>query len=220
MTYTVRAVLLFAAAAVVVAGCARSVDGSPATGAVAGPATTSATTPAVTTAPKTTSATTPAVTTAPKTTTTSAPPSTTTTTTSAPAPADPQAFAGTAAGSYYFTTPSTKFHCAILTGGDLPTAGCHGPMPASAPKVPGAGASGTPVTPNAIEVTGGRPGHFASAGDPRFYPLDGSAAPALPYGRALQVNDLTCVVDEAAGVTCRSEAGHGFTLSDSAFRVW
>ncbi|QYB05885.1 hypothetical protein I1A62_16180 [Rhodococcus sp. USK10] len=202
MTYTVRAVLLFAAAAVVVAGCARSVDGSPETGAVAGPATTSATTPAVTTAPKTT--------------TTTAPRSTT----SAPAPADPQAFAGTAAGSYYFTTPSTKFHCAILTGGDLPTAGCHGPMPASAPKVPGAGASGTPVTPNAIEVTGGRPGHFASAGDPRFYPLDGSAAPALSYGRALQVNDLTCVVDEAAGVTCRSEAGHGFTLSDSAFRVW
>ncbi|MEN0136758.1 MAG: hypothetical protein AAGC80_16525, partial [Rhodococcus sp. (in: high G+C Gram-positive bacteria)] len=142
------------------------------------------------------------------------------TTTTTPAPADPQAFAGSAAGSYYFTTPSTKFHCAILTGGDLPTAGCHGPMPASAPKVPGAGASGTAVTPNAIEVTGGRPGQFASAGDPRFYPLDGSAAPALSYGRALQVNDLTCLVDEAAGVTCRSEAGHGFTLSDSAFRVW
>ncbi|MDF3304261.1 hypothetical protein P3H15_04435 [Rhodococcus sp. T2V] len=206
MTYTVRAVLLFAAVAMVagVAGCARSVDGSPETGAVAGPATTSATSSAVTTAPKTT--------------TTTAPRSTTTTAT--PAPADPQAFAGTAAGSYYFTTPSTKFHCAILTGGDLPTAGCHGPMPASAPKVPGAGASGTAVTPNAIEVTGGRPGQFASAGDPRFYPLDGSAAPALSYGRALQVNDLTCLVDEAAGVTCRSEAGHGFTLSDSAFRVW
>ncbi|MGW4336295.1 hypothetical protein ACWEK5_26300 [Rhodococcus koreensis] len=209
MTYTVRAVLLFAAVAMVagVAGCARSVDGSPETGAVAGPATTSATSSAVTTAPKTTT-----------TTTTTAPRSTATTTT--PAPADPQAFAGTAAGSYYFTTPSTKFHCAILTGGDLPTAGCHGPMPASAPKVPGAGASGTAVTPNAIEVTGGRPGQFASAGDPRFYPLDGSAAPALSYGRALQVNDLTCLVDEAAGVTCRSEAGHGFTLSDSAFRVW
>ncbi|MGV9864196.1 hypothetical protein [Rhodococcus koreensis] len=207
MTYTVRAVLLFAAVAMVagVAGCARSVDGSPETGAVAGPATTSATSSAVTTAPKTT-------------TTTTAPRSTTTTTT--PTPADPQAFAGTAAGSYYFTTPSTKFHCAILTGGDLPTAGCHGPMPASAPKVPGAGASGTAVTPNAIEVTGGRPGQFASAGDPRFYPLDGSAAPALSYGRALQVNDLTCLVDEAAGVTCRSEADHGFTLSDSAFRVW
>ncbi|MFE7418839.1 hypothetical protein [Rhodococcus sp. NPDC057529] len=208
MTYTVRAVLLFAAVAMAagVAGCARSVDGSPETGAGAGPATTSA----VTTAPKTTTAT--------PSSTTMAPRSTTTTTT--PAPADPQAFAGAAAGSYYFTTPSTKFHCAILTGGDLPTAGCHGPMPASAPKVPGAGASGTPVTPNAIEVTGGRPGQFASAGDPRFYPLDGSAAPALSYGRALQVNDLTCLVDESAGVTCRSEAGHGFTLSDSAFRVW
>ena len=220
MTYTVRAVLLFAAVAMVagVAGCARSVDGSPETGAVAGPATTSATTSAVTTAPKTTTTTTTRSTTG--TTTASAPPSTTKTTTSTPAPADPQAFAGTAAGSYYFTTPSTKFHCAILTGGDLPTAGCHGPMPASAPKVPGAGASGTAVTPNAIEVTGGRPGQFASAGDPRFYPLDGSAAPALSYGRALQVNDLTCLVDEAAGVTCRSDAGHGFTLSDSAFRVW
>ncbi|RZK96332.1 MAG: hypothetical protein EOP30_00585 [Rhodococcus sp. (in: high G+C Gram-positive bacteria)] len=93
-------------------------------------------------------------------------------------------------------------------------------MPASAPKVPGAGASGTAVTPNAIEVTGARPGQFASAGDPRYYPLDGSAAPALPYDSALQVNDLTCLVDEKSGVTCRSEAGHGFTLSDSAFRVW
>ncbi|WP_179220178.1 hypothetical protein [Rhodococcus sp. NCIMB 12038] len=217
MTDTVRAVLLFAAAVVVVAGCARSVDGSPETGAVAGPATTSA----VTSAPKTTTTTAPRSTTSSSSTTTStSATATATTTTSTPAPADPQAFAGTAAGSYYFTTPSTKFHCAILTGGDLPTAGCHGPMPASAPKVPGAGASGTAVTPNAIEVTGGRPGQFASAGDPRFYPLDGSAAPALSYGLPLQVNDLTCVVDEAAGVSCRSEAGHGFTLSDSAFRVW
>ncbi|MFD9661786.1 hypothetical protein ACFWAY_09150 [Rhodococcus sp. NPDC059968] len=206
MTFTVRAVLLFATA-LVVAGCGRSVDGSPETGAVAGPATT----PSVTTAPKTTT-TTPTSTTSPTT--------RTTTTTNTPAQANPQTFAGTAEGSYYFTTPSTKFHCAILTGGDVPTAGCHGPMPASAPKVPGSGASGTPVTPNAIEVTGGRPGEFASAGDPRYYPLDGSAAPALSYGTALQVNDLTCLVDETSGVSCRSDAGHGFTLSDSAFRVW
>ncbi|MFC9554693.1 hypothetical protein ACFTWF_28065 [Rhodococcus sp. NPDC056960] len=212
MTSTVRAVLLFASL-LLVAGCGRSVDGSPETGAVAGPATTpTVTTPSVTTAPRTTT------TTPPRTTSTS--PTTTTTTTTSPAQADPKAFAGTAAGSYYFTTPSTKFHCGILTGGDLPTAGCHGPMPASAPKVPGAGASGTAVTPNAIEVTGARPGQFASAGDPRYYPLDGSAAPALPYATALQVNDLTCLVDEKSGVTCHSEAGHGFTLSDSAFRVW
>lgn len=101
----------------------------PETGAVAGPATT----PTVTTAPKTTTSrttTTTTTSTSPITTTT------TTTTTNTPAEANPQTFAGTAAGSYYFTTPSTKFHCAILTGGDLPTAGCHGPMPASAPKVP------------------------------------------------------------------------------------
>ena len=212
MTFTVRAVLLFATA-LVVAGCGRSVDGSPETGAVAGPATT----PTVTTAPKTTTTATTSTTTSTSPTTTT---TTTTTTASTPAEANPQTFAGTAAGSYYFTTPSTKFHCAILTGGDLPTAGCHGPMPASAPKVPGAGASGTPVTPNAIEVTGGRLGQFASAGDPRYYPLDGSAAPALSYGTALQVNDLTCLVDETSGVTCRSDAGHGFTLSDSVFRVW
>ena len=208
MTFTVRAVLLFATA-LVVAGCGRSVDGSPETGAVAGPATT----PAVTTAPKTTTTTT-------RTTTTTTTSPTTTTTTTTPAQANPQTFAGTAAGSYYFTTPSTKFHCAILTGGDVPTAGCHGPMPASAPKVPGAGASGSLVTPNAIEVAGSRPGQFASAGDPRYYPLDRSAAPALSYGTALEVNDLTCLVDETSGVTCRSDAGHGFTLSDSAFRVW
>ena len=114
MTYTVRAVILFATA-LVVAGCGRSVDGSPETGAVAGPATT----PAVTTAPKTTTSTTSTT----RTTSTSPITTTTTTTTNTPAEANPQTFAGTAAGSYYFTTPSTKFHCAILTGGDLPTAG-------------------------------------------------------------------------------------------------
>ncbi|MEN0136757.1 MAG: hypothetical protein AAGC80_16520, partial [Rhodococcus sp. (in: high G+C Gram-positive bacteria)] len=64
MTPRVRAVFLFATV-LLVAGCGRAVDGSPETGAVAGPATTSA----VTTAPRTTSTTPPRTTTSATTTT-------------------------------------------------------------------------------------------------------------------------------------------------------
>lgn len=93
-------------------------------------------------------------------------------------------------------------------------------MPPTAPRVPGSGAPDLLVAPNAIEVTGSGVGQFVSAGDPRYYPLDGSSSAALPYGSTLEVNDLTCRVDEKTGVTCESDAGHGFTVSDTAFKVW
>ncbi|MHA4851182.1 hypothetical protein L1080_016765 [Rhodococcus sp. MSC1_016] len=213
MSLSVRAVLLLTTA-LLMTGCAGSVSGSADTAAA--PSTTfSATTPLK----KTTST--------PPTSMRSAAPSTPSVVPSAGTSAptrtrevDPQRYAGTAAGSFYFTTPSTKFHCAILTGGDLPTAGCHGQMPESAPKVPGSGAPDIRVPPNAVEVTGSRSGQFISAGDPRYYPLGGSPATVLPYGRSLRVNDLTCHVEETTGVTCTSDVGHGFTLSDSMFRMW
>ncbi|MCQ4120718.1 hypothetical protein [Rhodococcus tibetensis] len=213
MSLSVRTVLLLATA-LLMTGCAGSVSGSADTAAA--PSTTFSLTP-----PSWTNSATPSAST--RSTTPSSPSVLPTAATSAPArtrEADPQQYAGTTAGSFYFTTPSTKFHCAILTGGDLPTAGCHGPMPESAPKVPGSGAPDVRVPPNAIEVTGSRSGQFVSAGDPRYYPLGGSPATTLPYGRSLHVNDLSCLVEESTGVTCTSDAGHGFTLSDTKFRVW
>ncbi|TQF65847.1 hypothetical protein FK531_20630 [Rhodococcus spelaei] len=98
-----------------------------------------------------------------------------------------------------------------------PVAGCHGAFPPNAPRVPGSGAPGA-VAPNSIRVTGGRPGEFFSSGDPAFHRFDG-AARVLPYRSALRVQGFTCTIDEHSGVTCEN-AGHGFTVSDNAFRLW
>lgn len=120
-------------------------------------------------------------------------------------------------GSYYFTSPSSKFECAVITAPD-PVAGCHGKFPADAPEVERSGGSGN-VPPNAIRVGTSGPGRFASTGDPAFHRFDGPAK-VLPYGSPLRVQGFTCTVEEQSGVTCTSAAGHGFTVSDSAYRLW
>ncbi|MGW0177271.1 hypothetical protein ACWDUM_25900 [Rhodococcus sp. NPDC003322] len=177
----------------VVGGCAHSVDGSaaPTTQQVTATTTTSA-------APRTTTRTQP------------------TTTSTAPA-AQVAEYMGGASGSYYFTSPSSKFECAVVTAPN-PVAGCHGKLPATAPQVPAPGGPGT-MAPNAIRVTAAGPGEFAATGDPAFHRFDGTAK-ALPYGSALRVQGFTCTVDEHTGVTCASAAGHGFTVSDAAYRLW
>ncbi len=153
-------------------------------------------------------------------TTTSAPstPKTTTTTTTPPAKVAPSDYAGEVSGVYYFTTASEKFECAIVTAATI-VAGCHGSFPDSAPKVPGSGAPETKVKPNAIEVPANGPGHFVSVGDPQFHRFEGTTK-VLPYGAPLNVGGFTCSVDESKGVTCASAAGHGFTVSDTAYQVW
>ena len=143
---------------------------------------------------------------------------TTTAVTTTPAPAAQVAeYMGADNGSYYFTSPSTKFECAVVTAPN-PVAGCHGALPANAPTVPAAGGAGR-VAPNAIRVTDSGAGEFASTGDPAFHRFD-APAKALPYGSPLRVQGFTCTVDERTGVTCASSAGHGFTVSDSAYRLW
>ncbi|MCJ0894833.1 hypothetical protein [Rhodococcus sp. ARC_M5] len=162
---------------------------------------------------------------------TSAAPSTTatgtrTSTTAAPsspaaAQAKPQDYAGKAPGWYYFSSPSGKFECGIAIL-ESSIAGCHGPLPESAPEVPGSGASGTAVKPNSVQLIAGSPAKFESLGDPKFHRFDGPAA-ALPYGEMLTVagsgstNGLRCTVDEQTGVTCTDQVGHGFTVSDEDF---
>ncbi|MFF0818417.1 hypothetical protein ACFYVR_25210 [Rhodococcus sp. NPDC003318] len=174
--------------------CSSSVDGN------AGPAPVPATqTPATTAQPSPTTRTTTAV-----------------TTTAAPA-AQAAEYMGNENGSYYFTSPSGKFECAVVTA-PAPVAGCHGQFPSDAPAVPTAGGSGT-ASANAIRVTAGKAGEFFNAGDPAFHRFDGPAK-ALPYGSPLRVQGFTCTVDQGSGVTCESGTGHGFTVSDSAYRLW
>ncbi|GGG00505.1 hypothetical protein GCM10007304_13020 [Rhodococcoides trifolii] len=122
-------------------------------------------------------------------------------------------------GSYFFTSPSGKFNCGIIGGEAQPSAGCQGDLPADAPKVDGSGSPGTSVFPNSIEVAGGEPGRFVSLGDPKYTDLD-APAQALPYGAPLSANGFTCAVDEASGVTCTDSDEHGFTVSNTAFRVF
>ncbi|MDV6233935.1 hypothetical protein [Rhodococcus cercidiphylli] len=172
----------------------------------------------ITTAPSVTSAA-PA---SPSTPTTTTPTSTTAAPTSpVAAQAKPQDYAGKAPGWYYFTSPSGKFECGIAVL-ESSIAGCHGSLPDSAPKVPGSGASGTAVKPNAVQLIAGSAAKFESLGDPKFHRFDGPAA-ALPYGEVLTIpgsgstNGLQCSVDEQTGVTCTDQVGHGFTVSDDDF---
>jgi hypothetical protein len=200
----------------VLAGCSSNVDGS----ATAPLATVDTNPPSVirTTTPSTPSTTT----TQPPTTTTTTPSTTPPTTSPAPQTVDASRFEG-GSGFYYFTSPSGKFECAIVVT-ETSVAGCHGDFPPTAPRVEGSGAPDSAVAPNTIELTAGSPARFLSSGDPRFHRFDGTAR-ALAYGDTLAVpgsgesNGLSCRVDEKTGVTCRDQVGHGFTVSDSAFRL-
>lgn len=186
-------VLVALAASMLVSACGNDGGGSP-----------------VPVTPTTTEAGTSTTSAAPRSTTTAAP------TTSAVA-AQVADYAGEQTGTYYFTSPSTKFECAIITA-STPVAGCHGAFPADAPRVPRLGTGGAPVPPNAVRVTSGSAGEFVNLGDPAFHRFEGPAR-VLPYGSTLKVQGFTCSVDERAGVTCE-RPDHGFTVSDSAFRLW
>lgn len=169
---------------------------------------------ALPTTPRSTPSSTPASTTPPTS-------STATPTSSAASQANSTDYAGKAPGWYYFSSPSGKFECGIAVL-NTSIAGCHGSLPDSAPKVPGSGASGTAVKPNAVQLIAGSPAKFESLGDPKFHRFDGPAA-ALPYGEVLTIpgsgstNGLQCSIDEQAGVTCTDQVGHGFTVSAEDF---
>ncbi|MFT3661333.1 MAG: hypothetical protein QM809_08005 [Gordonia sp. (in: high G+C Gram-positive bacteria)] len=123
-------------------------------------------------------------------------------------------------GGYYFHSASDKFHCGILASAGI--AGCHGRIPADAPAQPLPGGSGQRAKPNAVLVDGSGAGRFVFQGDAPFYP--NSRPPTsrvLPYGTPLTAAGFTCLVAETTGVTCRNDStGSGFTVSDSAYRVF
>ncbi|MGV9803190.1 hypothetical protein ACWDTP_34560 [Mycobacterium sp. NPDC003449] len=117
---------------------------------------------------------------------------------------------------YYFSTPSGRWHCAILP---RDRAGCESAGGADigitgAPQIP---VDGTDTTPNAIAVDRDHEAGFAVLPAPQFT-VD--SAPALPFGKALAVAGFRCNVQEATGVSCvRELSGKGFTFSADSYTL-
>ena len=126
--------------------------------------------------------------------------------------------AGETAG-YYFSTPSGKWRCAILS---RTKAGCQ----ASSSWRSGLGITGEPdsvpdaagqdATPNAIVVDREGDPQFVALEQPDFW-LDPGPANALQFNRILAAAGFRCNVQES-GVSCQSETtGKGFTFSAEGF---
>jgi hypothetical protein len=123
------------------------------------------------------------------------------------------------ATGYYFTTPSGRWRCAIVT---REVAGCQSSRWPSAMGITGepdtvAGADGEPATPNAIVVERTGDAHFAALAEPRFE-LDPGPAKVLQFDEVLAAAGFRCNVQEQSGVSCLSErSGNGFTFSADGF---
>jgi hypothetical protein len=110
---------------------------------------------------------------------------------------------------YYFTTPSGKWRCAILTH---LKAGCQ----AASSWQSGLGVPDEPESTNAIVVDRDGDPQFLALEQPEFW-LDPGPAKALPFNRILAAAGFRCNVQES-GVSCQSEAsGKGFTFSAEGF---
>ncbi|MGX9792009.1 hypothetical protein [Mycobacterium sp. MMS18-G62] len=110
---------------------------------------------------------------------------------------------------YYFTTPSGKWRCAILTRSK---AGCQ----AASNWQSGLGVRGEPDSANALAVASQGDPQFVTLEQPEFSMLPGPAN-VLPFNRILAAAGFRCNVQES-GVSCLSEAsGKGFTFSAEGF---
>lgn len=120
---------------------------------------------------------------------------------------------------YYFTTPSGRWRCAIVT---REVAGCQSSRWPSAMGITGepdtvAGADGEPAAPNAVVVERTGDAHFAALDEPRFA-LDPGPAKVLQFDEVLAAAGFRCNVQEQPGVSCLSErSGMGFTFSSDGF---
>jgi hypothetical protein len=110
---------------------------------------------------------------------------------------------------YYFTTPSGKWRCAILT---RTKAGCQ----ASSSWKSGLGVKGEPESTNAIVIDEQGDPQFVTLEQPEFS-LESGSAKALQFNRILAAAGFRCNVQES-GVSCLSEtSGKGFTFSADGF---
>ncbi|WP_239591416.1 hypothetical protein [Mycolicibacterium tusciae] len=122
--------------------------------------------------------------------------------------------------TYYFTSPSGSWACAIMPRMKV---GCQ-----SATNWPSAmGITGEPdsvtdstgetTTPNALVIAREGAARFVALDQPEFS-LDPGPAKVLPFNRILAAAGFRCNVQEATGVSCLSEfSGNGFTFSPDRF---
>ena len=122
---------------------------------------------------------------------------------------------------YYFTTPSKKWRCAILTH---TKAGCQASsswqsglgIPGEPKSVPDT--AGEATTPNAIVVDRDGDPQFVALEQPEFW-LESGPAKVLQFNRILATAGFRCNVQDS-GVSCQSEAsGKGFTFSADGFTL-
>jgi len=110
---------------------------------------------------------------------------------------------------YYFTTPSGKWRCAILTHNK---AGCQ----ASSSWQSGLGVPDEPDSTNALVVDEEGDPQFVELDEPEFW-LQDATAKTLQFNKILAAAGFRCNVQES-GVSCVSEtSGKGFTFSGDGF---
>lgn len=122
--------------------------------------------------------------------------------------------------SYYFTSPSGTWACAIIprvkvgcqSAENWPSAMGIAGEPDSAP-----GADDANTSPNALVMPREGVAQFVATERPEFA-LDPGPAKVLPFNRILAVAGFRCNVQEATGVSCLSEFDDtGFTFSSDGF---
>jgi hypothetical protein len=120
---------------------------------------------------------------------------------------------------YYFTTPSGKWRCAIIS---RIKAGCQSAsswqaglgIPGQPSTVPGA--AGAAAKPNAIVLDWEGDAHFAALDKPEFW-LNPNPAKVVPFNRILAAAGFRCNVQES-GVSCISDlTENGFTFSAEGY---
>jgi hypothetical protein len=112
---------------------------------------------------------------------------------------------------YYFTTPSGKWRCAILT---RIKAGCQ----AASNWQSGLGVRGEPDSANALVVESQGDPQFVTLEQPEFSLVPGLAN-VLPFNRILAAAGFRCNVQES-GVSCQSEpTGKGFSFSAEGYTL-
>jgi hypothetical protein len=122
--------------------------------------------------------------------------------------------------SYYFTSPSGTWACAIIPREKV---GCQSEINwPSAMGVTGepdsvTDAAGEPAAPNALLLPREGAAEFVALENPEFS-LDPGPAKVLPFNRILAAAGFRCNVQEATGVSCLSEfSDKGFTFSPDGF---
>ena len=118
--------------------------------------------------------------------------------------------------SYFFTSPSGTWACAIVPRvkvGCQSATGWPSAMGIAGEPESVLTAAGESDTPNALVVAREGEAEFVALDEPEFA-LDPEPAKILPFNRILAAAGFRCNVQEQSGVSCLSEiSGNGFTFS-------